>query len=255
MKVLAINASPPGDQENTSMILTAFLDGMRDAGAEVELFDTNDMTINPCRGDLSCQIVNPGVCMQNDDMAKLIRSYSATDVLVLASPVCWEGLTGPMKIFLDRLTPVKEPFFEVSDTCFHHPPRYETIRRRRVVLVSGSTRWEHDTFDPVLVHVRAMVTGMSCLSAEYAGALLRPHGCAMKPPFAAEKAVSEILDTAKETGWDLVRVGSISQQKLDRVSREILSQEDYVRIFNRHVQSLREECRHPGLSHKDTVCR
>lgn len=253
MNVLAINASPSGDLENTSMILTAFLDGMREAGADVELFDMNEMTINPCRGDLSCQIANPGICIQTDDMGGLIERYSATDVLVLASPVWWEGLTGPMKIFLDRLSPVKEPFFEISDTCSHQPPRYEFIRRRRVVLVSGSIRWEHDTFDPVLVHIRALVTSMSCLSAEYAGALLRPHGCAMKPPFVTEKPVREILDAARDAGWDLIRVGSISQQKLDRVSQEILSQEDYLRIFNRHVQALREESRLPVLSHKDTV--
>lgn len=255
MNVLAINASTPGDLENTSMLLTAFLDGMREAGADVELFDLNELTINPCRGDLNCQIVNPGGCILTDDMARLIHAYSSTDVLVLASPVCWEGLTGPMKIFLDRLAPVKEPFFEVSDTCSHQPPRYEFIRRRRVVLVSGSTRWEHNTFDPVLVHVRAMVKGMSCLSAEYAGALLRPHGCAMKPPFAAEKAVREILETAKETGWDLVRVGSISQQKLDRVRREILSQEDYVRIFNQHFQALRGERGLSGSSQNDSALR
>jgi len=255
MNVLAINASPSGDLENTSMLLTAFLDGMREAGADVDLFDINEMTINPCRGDLSCQIANPGICIQTDDMGGLIERYSATDVLVLASPVCWEGLTGPMKIFLDRLTPVKEPFFEVSDTCSHQPPRYEFIRRRRVVLVSGSIRWEHDTFDPVLVHIRALVTSMSCLSAEYSGALLRPHGCAMKPPFVTEKPVREILDAARDAGWDLIRVGSISQQKLDRVSQEILSQEDYVQIFNQHIQALREERGLFGSSQNDSALR
>jgi len=253
MNVLAINASPPGDLENTSLLLTAFLDGMRETGADVELFDLNEMMINPCRGDLTCQIANPGVCIQTDDMEKLIRKFSAADVMVLASPVRWEGITGPLKIFLDRLTPIKEPFFELSDACSFQPPQYEFIRRRRVVLVSGCIRWEHDTFDPVLVHIRALVTSMSCLAAEYAGALLRPHACAMKPPFAKEKPIREILDAAREAGRDLVRVGSISQQKLDRVSCEIMSKEDYVQIFNRQIREMREEKGQSGPFPEETV--
>ena len=40
MKVIAINSSPNMDKGNTAAILNPFLDGMKEAGAEVELYFT-----------------------------------------------------------------------------------------------------------------------------------------------------------------------------------------------------------------------
>jgi multimeric flavodoxin WrbA len=40
MKVLAINSSPRMDKGNTALILNPFLEGMKEAGAEVDLFYT-----------------------------------------------------------------------------------------------------------------------------------------------------------------------------------------------------------------------
>jgi multimeric flavodoxin WrbA len=37
------------DKGNTALILGPFLEGMRAAGAEVELFYTRKLKINPCR--------------------------------------------------------------------------------------------------------------------------------------------------------------------------------------------------------------
>jgi multimeric flavodoxin WrbA len=41
MKVLAINSSPRMGRGNTALILNPFLEGMKGAGAEVELFYTS----------------------------------------------------------------------------------------------------------------------------------------------------------------------------------------------------------------------
>jgi len=40
MRVIAINSSPNMDKGNTALILNPFLEGLKDAGAEVELFYT-----------------------------------------------------------------------------------------------------------------------------------------------------------------------------------------------------------------------
>ena len=68
MKVLAINSSPRMDKGNTAMILNPFLEGMREAGSEVELFYTSKLNIKPCTGEFNCWIKTPGECYQKDDM-------------------------------------------------------------------------------------------------------------------------------------------------------------------------------------------
>lgn len=48
MKVIAINSSPAANKGHTAMILTPFLKGMEEAGAEVSLYLTKNLDINPC---------------------------------------------------------------------------------------------------------------------------------------------------------------------------------------------------------------
>ncbi len=68
MKVLAINSSPLMGKGNTAVILDPFLEGMREAGAEVELLYTKKLDIKPCQGDFICWTKTPGECHQKDDM-------------------------------------------------------------------------------------------------------------------------------------------------------------------------------------------
>lgn len=71
MKVLAINSSPRMDKGNTALILNPFLEGMKEAGAEVELFYTSKLKIHPCTSEFNCWIKTPGECLHNDDMKML----------------------------------------------------------------------------------------------------------------------------------------------------------------------------------------
>ena len=51
MKVIAVNASPRMDKGNTADILMPFLDGMREIGADVEVYYTKKLNIKPCQGE------------------------------------------------------------------------------------------------------------------------------------------------------------------------------------------------------------
>ena len=49
MNVLAINGSPNRDKGNTAQILNPFLEGMRETGADVKRYYTEDLTITSCK--------------------------------------------------------------------------------------------------------------------------------------------------------------------------------------------------------------
>jgi len=106
MKVLAINSSPLGRKGNTEIILEGFLGGLQEAGAEVEKVYTKELDIGPCLGKLACWIKTPGKCCQQDDMALLLEKLAEADIWVFATPLYWDGVTGPLKNLFDRMLPL-----------------------------------------------------------------------------------------------------------------------------------------------------
>ena len=137
MKVVAINGSPKMDKGDTALILGPFLEGMREAGAKVELFNTKKLKINPCQGDFRCSTETPGQCFQIDDMRMLHPKLCEAEIWVFATPVYVSGMTGPLKNVIDRiLNPLGEPSLELHDGHCHHPLRTGT-KPGQVVLVSS----------------------------------------------------------------------------------------------------------------------
>jgi multimeric flavodoxin WrbA len=91
MKVLAINSSPRMDKGNTALILNPFLEGMKEAGAEVELFYTSKLNIHSCTGEFNCWLKTPGKCLHKDDMKMLYPKFAEADVVVFATPQIRSG--------------------------------------------------------------------------------------------------------------------------------------------------------------------
>jgi len=232
MKVVAINSSPRMDKGNTAVILDPFLDGMRKAGAEVDLFYTKKLDINPCQGEFNCWLKTPGECFQKDDMETVRPKLDEADVWVLATPLYVDGMTGPMKNLIDRIIPNAQPYFELRDDHIRHPGRGQA-RHRKIVLVSNCGFWEMDNFDPLVVHIKAICKNTN---SEFAGALLRPQGPAMKPMLAIGGLVEDVVEAAREAGRQFVVDGRMSDVTLNTVSRELMSRDDYFRAVNRSFQ-------------------
>jgi len=228
MKVLSFNCSPRMEKGNTALILTPFLEGMREAGADVELFYTRKLKVNPCTGEFNCWLKNPGKCYQEDDMNMLYPKLREADIWVLATPVYVDGVSGSMKNLMDRLVPLLQPFFELREDHCRHPLR-EGIKNGKVVLVSNCGFWEMDNFDPLLVHMKAF-----CKNAgrEFAGALLRPHGPELRRMMKKGLPIDDIFDAAKEAGRQLVEDGQMFAETLKIVSRELVPLETYVQTEN-----------------------
>jgi len=234
VKVLAFNSSPNMEKGGTSLVLTPFLDGMKRAGAEVDLFFVRKLDIKPCLGDFACWLKTPGQCVHKDDMQMLYPRLAASDILVLATPVYVDGMTGTMKMLIDRFVPLGQPFIEIRDGHCRHPSRRDS-GPGKVVLVSVCGFTEMDNFDPLLMHVRAICKNMDC---EFAGALLRPYA-AVLPHFKEMGIhVDDIFEAARNAGHQLVRDGKMASETLATVSREVVPQETYVQGANAHFQQV-----------------
>ncbi|MBL7166317.1 MAG: flavodoxin family protein [Dehalococcoidales bacterium] len=232
MKAVAINSSPNMEKGNTAVILNPFLEGMKEAGAEVEVFYTKKLDIKPCQGEFNCWLKTPGECFQKDDMEWLRPKWYEADIRVLATPLYVDGMSGPMKNFIDRNIPGAQPFFELRDGHIRHPGRVAG-HSAKLALVSNCGFWEMDNFDALVVHVEAMCRNMRC---DFAGALLRPQGPAMKPMLAIGGLVDDIIEAARDAGRQLVRDGKMSPETLKTVGRDVMSRDEYIQIANQNFQ-------------------
>jgi multimeric flavodoxin WrbA len=215
MNVLAINGSPHMDDGNTAMILNPFLEGMKEADANVELFYTRKLKIGSCNGDMSGWFKNPGKYGQDDDMQMLLPKFKEADVIVWASPVYYAGITGPLKNLMDRQLPL---FMQENAGS----------KKQKIVLVSTCGAWELSMFDPLLAQMNALYS-MPEANSEFVGALLRPMADGMKEMIKAgeTRLVDEVIQAAKEAGRQLVKDGRISEDIQKKVSKELMPRDAY----------------------------
>ena len=124
-KILVLNGGPRL-AGNTAALITAFVEGAEAAGNVVTRFNLDRMDIHGCKGCL-CGGKNPdSPCVQKDDMEKVYPAYRAADVVVFAGPMYYWGITGQLKVALDRLFAVTE-----SD------PNWVTPKKATVLLMAS----------------------------------------------------------------------------------------------------------------------
>ena len=119
MKKVLILSSSPRKRGNSQMLCEQFAKGATEAGNSVQIIRLANKKIGFCRACDHC-MKHDGVCILKDDMAEILRLYQEADVLVLATPVYFYGITAQMKTFIDRTYPIwqnlgtKEVYYIIS---------------------------------------------------------------------------------------------------------------------------------------------
>lgn len=99
---MILNGSPRRNG-NTASLVNAFTEGARQSGNEVHEFFLQDMNIHGC---LSCNACRKGLaapCVQKDDMLPIYQTFMESDVIVFATPLYFNGISGTLKTVNDRL--------------------------------------------------------------------------------------------------------------------------------------------------------
>lgn len=233
-KVVAINGSPRMRKGNTAMILTPFIEGMEEAGAEVELFYAKRLKVEPCTGGFICWYQKPGECHIKDDMQLVYPKLAQAEILVLATPV-YSPLPGEMQNVINRLVPLLDPLLETREGRTRARFRQEVEIRKMVVVATGGW-WEKENLDTV---VRIVKEFARVASVEFAGAVLRPHAFLMRDSSATRKQAeftedgTAVVNAARRAGAELIKQGVMSEETLEMVSRPLISQEDLRLRYNR----------------------
>ncbi len=235
MKITSFNGSPWGADSNTQIMVDEFLAGAGEAGAKTERILLQQWNIKPCNGCFDCLVKTPGKCSVKDDMAKLLKKFMTSDIVVFATPLYIDNVTGIMKMFMARLAQLLDSHFEKApDGEYRHSKRYE--KYPKFAVIANGHMPEQSTFEVLRLLFRRVARSLHTeLVAEVyrgAGGLLRSEEFAFKPVI---KQYKQLLHKA---GFELVKNGRISNQTAEELEKPMIDPDQYVEYANKQWDKL-----------------
>ena len=132
MNILIISGSPRKGG-NTDLLVDAFARGASEHH-HVDIIFVRDYKVNPCFGCNACFNKEDHICAQKDDMPAIYEKMSRADMLVIASPVYFYGISAQLKAVIDR---------------FHNPIRDSFHIKKMALLLVGAASLP-ELFDAIL---------------------------------------------------------------------------------------------------------
>ena len=123
MKIIVLNGSPRPNG-NTKAMISAFKEGAESAGHIVTVFDICKMNIKGCLACEYCHTKAFRECVQKDDMQKIYPVMDEAEMIVLASPVYYHGLSGQLQCAINRIYALGYP---------------KKLKKAMLILSSGDT--------------------------------------------------------------------------------------------------------------------
>jgi multimeric flavodoxin WrbA len=181
LKVLGIFGSPRKGG-NTDLLLEEALKGAEQEGAEVERLRLTDFSVTPC---IECHGCDPtGDCVIPDDMQKIYPKLLEADIVILASPIFFYGVTAWTKALIDR-----SQAFWARKYLLKDPSLGKEGKKRIGFFISvGATKGKR-IFEGAILSVKYF---FDVLNAEYVGELVfkevEGKGDILKHPEALQQA-------------------------------------------------------------------
>jgi multimeric flavodoxin WrbA len=235
MKVTIFNGSPRGKKGNTHFMVKEFTKGAELGRAEVENVFLVKKKINPCRGCFTCWIKTPGTCVIKDDMAELIQKFSESDIIVFATPVYVDNVTGIMKNFMDRLIAGLDPHFEKDEggECVH-VSRFE--KQPKLVVISNCGFPEQSHFQVLELLFRRIARNMR---SEVIGEIYRSGGGILQEaPLILKPVISKYKKLLQTAGMEIIEKQRLSEETRLKLERPLVSDEQYISAANGRFDAL-----------------
>jgi multimeric flavodoxin WrbA len=227
MKVLALNSSPRRNEDSyTVMMLNHLVEGMREAGADVEIVNLREKKIRNCIGCLTCWTKTPGLCVHKDDMTlELFPKWLASDLVVYASPLYFHTINAAMSTFMERTLPKALPFFEQGgDGQTFHPLRSKPPSSVLLTVCGFPEASEFNAMLEFFNHTRHKASNALA-------AICRAGASLLSSPFLRDKA-KDILDATKQAGRELIKTRKIAPETMARITQPLGDIQSFAKMGN-----------------------
>lgn len=237
-EIIVFDGGPRNNKfSKTNFMVNNFIEGAKEAGANVEYFKLKDYDIHDCSGCYSCWTKTPGECIYNDDMTMLRKKFREANLVVFTSPLYIFNVTGILKRFMDRLLPILKPYMQSDERGFiKHPDRYPELGKQGFVVFSAAGFPDlKNNFDGLRGMFRMWNlhnTNMYMMGEFYmtaAETLLQPIGIIRK---------KMIQNACKKAGEQIVTEGKIDIELMQKVVYPDFSTEEFQEVSNYFWESL-----------------
>ena len=99
-RILVLNGSARVNG-NTDIILNKLITSALQTDVQIKQIDVRKKKIKECIGCYHCQ--DNTACSIKDDMVEVYEEINKSALIIFASPVYWWGVTGILKVLIDRL--------------------------------------------------------------------------------------------------------------------------------------------------------
>ena len=152
-------------------------------------------------------------------------------LIILATPLYVDGVTGIMKDFMDRLIPLVDPHFEKdANGDWRHVKRYSSYPDIAVISNCGMPGRQH--FQVLKLHFRRMARNFhSEVTAEiylYCGELLKNQVLILKP------VIAKYRKTLRKAGEEVVKDGIISQKTEEKLEKSLINANIYIKEAHKY---------------------
>jgi multimeric flavodoxin WrbA/putative sterol carrier protein len=227
MKVFALNSSARSRGESkTELMLNHLVNGMREAGADVETVNLREKNIKNCVGCFTCMTKTPGKCILKDDMTEdLFPRWLESDLVIYATPLFHHTVNATMKTFIERTWPICEPFLLEKEGRWFHP-----LRRKHpgVVVLSVCGFPAMSAFGGLTHYVKFLFEAQE--EGRVWAEIYRPGAESMYRTVEKQK---DILDATTQAGKELVENHRVSPETLARIEQPLTNNvSDFAKVAN-----------------------
>ena len=149
----------PRVKGNTDLLLDEVLKGAESEGAEVEKLVVDKLNVSPCKEYNGC--LRDGNCVIRDDMDSIYPKLLEADVVIVASPMFFYGVSSQLKALIDRCQALWARRYVLKQ----EPP---DSGRKGAFIAVGATKGEK-LFEGSILTLKYF---FQAIGVEYAGDLL-----------------------------------------------------------------------------------
>jgi hypothetical protein len=249
MKITVINGSPKGKDGITNIMVSAFLKGAREAGAETVNIFLAEKEIKHCNGCFGCWFATPGQCViADDEMAEVLAQGAGSEILVLATPLKYANISSMLKVFVERLLPFANPYILKDQAGENRHPKKlpeaeSSFYRSKLVLIANGGLGQREHFQVISHWVKRLA--LNNLS-EVIGEFFAPQGPLLAdPPEELRPVVENYLLLLERAGYEIATNRRVSEETEKLLEQNLIPDDMYLQQINGFFESLLCNVSHP----------